>query len=217
MKLYLPGTRIGGFKLVELLIIVTILAVLALMLLPAFTRARSKARSICCNCNLKQIGLGFRQWDIDHTNLFPMQVSVEFGGTKERIALGETFRHFEAASNELNTPFILVCPADKTRTPAMSFGPSLNNSNVSYFVGLEADETQPERFLTGDRTIFKGVRPLDGVVGLTTNNFAGWSVNFHHGSINVALADGSVQGFSSNRLREALGSTGVQTNWLQLP
>ena len=54
-------------------------------------------------------------------------------------------------------------------------------------------------------------------VGLTTNNFAGWSVDLHHGSINIGLADESVQGFSSNRLREALGNTGLATNWLQLP
>jgi competence protein ComGC len=217
MKNHHASRRPIAFTLIELLITIAIVFVLALMLVPAAMRAKSKARSICCNCNLKQIGLGFRQWDIDHTNLFPMQVLAEFGGTKEGIALGETFRHFEVMSNELNTPVILVCPADKSRQPATSFNPSLNNSNVSYFVGLDADETQPQLFLTGDRTIFKGVRPGDGVVGLTTNNFAGWSADFHHGSINVGLADGSVQGFSSNSLFQAIKNSGVVTNWLQLP
>jgi len=88
---------------------------------------------------------------------------------------------------------------------------------VNYFVGLDAAETEPQRFLAGDRIIFNGGRPGDGVVGMTTNNFSGWSTDIHQGSINVGLADGSVQGFSSNRLREALGQTGVSTNWLQLP
>jgi len=217
MQVLRSSRKTVAFKLIELLIMIAIIAVLILMLLPAAMRAKSKARSICCNCNLKQIGLGARQWAIDHTNGYPMNVSIEFGGTKEYIALGETFRHFEVMSNELNTPLILVCPADADRTPARSFTPGINNSNVSYFAGLEASETEPQRFLSGDRTIFKGVRPGDGVVGLTTNSFAGWSVDLHHGYINVGLADGSVQGYSSNRLREALGNTGLATNWLQLP
>jgi prepilin-type processing-associated H-X9-DG protein len=100
---------------------------------------------------------------------------------------------------------------------ARSFSPGINNSNVSYFVGLEADETQPQNFLTGDRIIFKGVRPRDGVVGLTTNNFAGWSTDIHQGGINVGLADGSVQGLSSNLLHQAMANSGFATNWLQLP
>ena len=217
MNVHCSSRKTVAFKLIELLITIAIVVLLIFLLLPALLRAKSKSRSICCNCNLKQIGLGFRQWAIDHTNGYPMNVSVEFGGTKEAIALGETFRHFEVMSNELNTPFVLVCPADADRTPARSFTPGVNNSNVSYFAGLDADETEPQRFLTGDRTIFKGVRPGYGVVGLTTNSFAGWSVDLHHGSINIGLADGSVQGFSSNRLREALGNTGLATNRLQLP
>jgi prepilin-type processing-associated H-X9-DG protein len=145
-----------------------------------------------------------------------MQVAVALGGTRDCIVLGETFQHYEVMSNELDTPKILVCPADKHRTPATSFSPGISNSNVSYFVSLDADEAEPQRFLAGDRNIFTGVRPANGVVGLTTNNSCG-GPGLHEGKGNVALADGSVQGLSSNRLWEAVRDTGAATNWLQLP
>src|SRR5206468_1976111 len=58
-----------------------------------------------------------------------------------------------------------VCPSDQ-RTESTTFAsnvvasattknvvPFNNNKNVSYFVGLAADETKPQCFLSGDRNI----------------------------------------------------------------
>jgi prepilin-type processing-associated H-X9-DG protein len=209
--------RTDGFTFVEFLIVVALVAGLALVLVPGGIKAKQKAQRIRCTSFLMQSGAAFAQWAMDNTNLCPMQVSAKFGGTKEFIASGETFRHFEMLSNYLVTPLILACPADKGRIAARSFSPGINNSNLSYFVSLDADETQPQMFLSGDRTIFNGVRPRDGVVNLTTNNFTGWSADIHGGSINVSLADGSVQGISSNRLYQILAKSATNAFRLQLP
>jgi hypothetical protein len=191
------------------------------MALPFFGRARSRARTICCVCNLKQVGLSFRQWELDHGNLFPMSASTNLGGTMEYLESGETYQHFRAISNELNSPFVLVCPED-SREPVRAFDKFLSNSNLSYFVGVVSNSESPQMFLAGDRRILGGNKLANGILELTSENVIGWEKDLHKSrtygvSGNVALADGSVQGFTDARLREALKNTGETTNRFSMP
>jgi hypothetical protein len=136
----------------------------------------------------------------------------------ELVDSGKTFMHFMAMSNELSTPKVLVCPADPMRKPATNFSSDLNNTKISYFVGIDAQSTLlSQMFLSGDFNITNGHRAVRRVLELTTNDMTEWTDALHHRQGNVGLADGSVQQFSSSRLRQALEFTGVATNRLAMP
>src|SRR6516162_5006981 len=68
-----------AFTLVELLVVIAIIAILASLLLPALSRARSKAETTMCRSNLHQWGLGLEMY-VGDFEVYPPSGTVEDGG-----------------------------------------------------------------------------------------------------------------------------------------
>ncbi len=206
-----------SFTLIELLAILAIIVLAAVVLLPSLRKAKedqARSKRIKCVIYLKQIALGFRIFATDHTNRFPMALSTNLGGAKEYVPTPQTFRFFQVMSNELTTPIVTICPAD-TRRPATNFHGHFSNSKVSYFVGLDAGEAQPQMLLVGDRNLTSSIPLTNWILELRPGAAAGWTRAMHRYAGNVALADGSVQQVNSTRLQQQVLSSG--TNRLALP
>jgi prepilin-type N-terminal cleavage/methylation domain-containing protein/prepilin-type processing-associated H-X9-DG protein len=242
-----------AFTLIELLVVIAIIAILAAMLLPALAAAKRKAQRINCVNNLKEVTLAYKIWANDNGDKYPTKVGTAQGGAQEYIynqannaPLGyNPGRVFVAMSNEVNAPKILYCTSDTgaNHTAATNFanfttfnvgGPGqCTANNMSYFVGGDATEDNPQAILLGDRNMGSSSTPTGPASSMFTsggdvaNNFGAaysiWSwtsADVHQKAGNLSFADGSASQVTISGLKSALLNTtnsGPQDPYYNMP
>lgn len=185
------------------------------LLLVSLSAIRQKRARIECDNNLKQIALGLRLSATNQHGLFPMQVGTNRDGSP-LIPKGGAAEYWIQTMGRGVKPKILVCPSD-TRRPARSLA-ELKNDNISYFMGLDIDETRPLMLLAGDRNLTVNRVPVkSGLLIVTTNDMLGMTEKLHGDSVNIALVDGSVQIVGRARLKVFSAGFGNITNHLLIP
>src|ERR1051325_7529166 len=114
------GSNKKGFTLIELLVVIAIIAILAAMLLPSLSKAKSHSQTTHCLNNLKQLGSCWQMYCQDNNDVLVPNNSIDNNGTN--IAGGSWALANPTLANVQNGMLyelhksvgIYHCPADRS-------------------------------------------------------------------------------------------------------
>ena len=110
----------SGFTLVELLVVISIIALLLSILLPSLGKARSMAKRLVCSHNLKQINLAMRLYLDNNNDTYPCAQDPTPTNPNIWLWMGRGWRSFVepylGGNIDADNPSVLFCPADPTAT-----------------------------------------------------------------------------------------------------
>ncbi len=113
----------SGFTIIELLVVVSIIALLAALLLPAINMVRSQARSLTCSNHLRQLALAGLQYIGDNHGLAPQD------------AMGYAPWHWMNAFAQVLPPGKLAPPGQRSADSVLGVWacPAATPANAAYY------------------------------------------------------------------------------------
>ena len=149
-----------AFSLIELLVVIAIIAILAAMLLPVLSRAKSRGQSIECQNNLRQLLVAWTGYANDHADALPANKwkAVTWGddcpeggqSSSDSWVVGDTTSDVHTWNIENGCLFyyskftsIYHCPAD--RSTVIGRPKVLRNRSYSMSYYMNGSQWKPER------------------------------------------------------------------------
>ena len=231
-NLRLPASETCGFTLVELLVVISIIAILAGLLFPAFAAAKNNSNKMASMSNLRQLASGLVIFAQDNNGEIPPQgesyptwahsVEVTYAtawyNSVPRLAgsmgLGDFAKIPANFYSPQNLTFVRAAKYPSTKLTAPLFAVAMNSKLYDATLVANTNAVRLQNFQSPANTVLfqeNGVAGDTILTGQTQANYDGQSVGFasrtvarYNGYALMIMADGHVA--------QLLGSTVVDPN-----
>jgi len=136
-----------AFTLMELLVVISIIAILASLLLPVLSAAKKRAGQAQCINNLKQLGLGMQMYIDDNRDTFPGMASQHSGFQasdwiywRTNTAYPQVDKSPIVSTLSSSDPKLFHCPLDTDNSARMAQADAVNGPYL-YSYSLTSYET----------------------------------------------------------------------------
>ena len=168
-----------AFTLIELLVVIAIIAILASLLLPALSGAKTRAQRLRCMSQMKQLGLGFALFAPDHNDQYP-PTAYSTGDYQYQLSWDDYLHRYIGGSapeadlivgisggiaDRATIPAILRCPADRIEISIAwaTFGQrrtyAMNYAGPDFSIGTKNGPLPPPDYGVGVYYNLRGSAP----------------------------------------------------------
>jgi prepilin-type N-terminal cleavage/methylation domain-containing protein/prepilin-type processing-associated H-X9-DG protein len=135
-----------AFTLIELLLVISIIAILAALLLPALRKSKATAQGASCLNNLKQLQLGWQLYADDHDDLLCPNKTAAGGSPTGSWIIGDEQASTSPTNIQAGVLFRYLksigpyhCPSDRSRVTGPSKAPRLRSYMLSIYLNGPAE------------------------------------------------------------------------------
>jgi prepilin-type N-terminal cleavage/methylation domain-containing protein/prepilin-type processing-associated H-X9-DG protein len=164
-----PGFRVSaqrrganeapGFTLLELLVVIAIIAILAALLLPSLSKAKTKGQGVACTANLKQLQLCWQLYTDDNADSLPGNTALNPGDLSNRGAWtadpvswlqGNAWTDITPTNLQRGVLYhynqslgIYRCPADRSTVLDQGIVPRNRSVSMSMYMNFRTERDNP--------------------------------------------------------------------------